>query len=192
MDHGIRAELTCTTRTGLQRYTFPESGQARILFDLLFPTEYGKTVHAGAPWLTQKWTRAIMEQYYGHTPFDGWPGDEDQGQGGAWFVMSALGLFQTDGGCRVDPLYEIGSPLFERAVVQLDPKYYGGKAFVIEARNNSPSNVYIQSATLNGKPLNKPWFPVKEALNGGRLLLEMGPQPNLDWGARAENAPPQP
>jgi predicted alpha-1,2-mannosidase len=148
--------------------------------------------HTGTPWLTQKWTRAIMEQYYGHTPFDGWPGDEDQGQGGAWFVMSALGLFQTDGGCRVDPIYEIGSPLFERAVIRLDPNYYSGKEFVIEARNNGPRNIYIQSATLNGKPLNKPWFPAKEALNGGHLLLEMGPEPNQKWGNRPEQAPPKP
>jgi predicted alpha-1,2-mannosidase len=148
--------------------------------------------YAQKPWLTQKWARAIMDQYYGSEPTDGWPGDEDQGQGGGWFVMSALGLFQTDGGCRVNPIYEIGSPLFDRAVIQLDTDYYKGKQFVIEARNNGPENVYIQSAKLNGKPLNKPWFYVKEALNGGHLILEMGPQPNKSWGARAEDAPPKP
>jgi len=148
--------------------------------------------HAGAPWLTQKWARAIMDQYYGDDPLDGWPGDEDQGQGGAWFVVSALGLFQTDGGCRVDPIYEIGSPLFDRAVVRLDPHYYKGGQFIIETNNNGPRNMYVQSATLNGKPLDKPWFYAREALDGGRLVLNMGPEPNKTWGARAEDAPPKP
>lgn len=138
--------------------------------------------HAGAPWLTQKWVRAIMDRYYGATPHDGWPGDEDQGQGGAWFVMSALGLFQTDGGCRVDPIYEIGSPLFDRVVIRLDSAYHRGGQLVIEARNNGPRNVFIQSATLNGKPLDKPWFDVKEALGGGHLVLHMGSKPNKTWG----------
>lgn len=140
--------------------------------------------HAGAPWLTQKWTRSILDNYYGATPYDGWPGDEDQGQGGAWFVMSALGLFQIDGGCRVDPYYDIGSPLFDRAVVQLDPDYFEGREFIVEARNNGPENVYIQSATWNGQPLHIPRLAVKEVLGGGQLILEMGPEPNKDWGTQ--------
>lgn len=148
--------------------------------------------HAGAPWLTQKWTRAIMEQYYGASPHDGWPGDEDQGQGGAWFVMSALGLFQTDGGCRVDPIYEIGSPLFKRAVIDLDQDYHPGRQFIIEAKGNSPENIYIQSATLNGRPLDACWLRAKEALDGGHLVLQMGPDPNQSWGSGPENAPPGP
>jgi predicted alpha-1,2-mannosidase len=146
--------------------------------------------YAGAPWLTQKWARSILENYYGDDPLDGWPGDEDQGQGGAWFVMSAMGLFQTDGGCRVEPIYELGSPLLERIVIHLNPKYYPGKSFVIEARDNSPDNIYIQSATLNGEPLDRPWFPAKQLLGGGTLSLQMGPEPNKNWGAGMDKAPP--
>jgi len=146
--------------------------------------------YAGAPWLTQKWARAIMENYYGDDPIAGWPGDEDQGQGGAWFVMSAMGLFQTDGGCRVDPIYEIGSPLFERIIVRLDPQYYPGKEFVIEARGNSPKNVYVQSATLDGRPLRGPWLPAKDLQDGGTLVLQMGPKPNMQWGAGMTGAVP--
>ncbi len=145
--------------------------------------------HADAPWLTQKWVRAIMDRYYGDTPHDGWSGDEDQGQGGAWFAMSALGLFQTDGGCRVEPSYEIGSPLFDRAVIRLDPACHPGGRFVIEAPNNGPRNVFIQSATLNGKPLDKPWFYASEALAGGHLVLHMGPEPNRAWGIDTGDAP---
>jgi predicted alpha-1,2-mannosidase len=146
--------------------------------------------YAGEPWRTQKWARAIMDQYYGDGPRDGWPGDEDQGQGGAWFVMSAIGLFQTDGGARIDPIYEIGSPLFDRVVIQLDPDYYKGDTFTIEARNQAPDHPYIQSATLDGQPLNKPWFRADRLHDGGKLILEMGPTPNKQWGAGLDNAPP--
>ena len=146
--------------------------------------------YAGAPYLTQKWARAIVNQYYGDDPIDGWPGDEDQGQGGAWFVMSAMGLFQTDGGCRVRPIYEIGSPLFDRVTIHLDPRYYKGKQFVIEAPGNGPQNVYVRSATLDGRPLHRPWFYQSDLADGGRLVLEMGPEPNKAWGSAPENAPP--
>ncbi|MDO1451396.1 GH92 family glycosyl hydrolase [Rhodocytophaga aerolata] len=134
------------------------------------------------PWLTQKWSRAIIERYYGHGVSNAYLGDEDQGQMSAWFVMNALGLFQTDGGCRVDPIYEIGSPLFEKAVIDLGSRYGRGKTFTIEARNTSRENVYVQKATLNGKELNTFWFKASDLLKGGSLVLEMGPAPNTNWG----------
>ncbi|MCD6394319.1 MAG: GH92 family glycosyl hydrolase [Planctomycetes bacterium] len=134
------------------------------------------------PCLTQKWAREIMNRYYGTGPVNGYPGDEDQGQMGSWYVMSAIGLFQMDGGCSTTPIYEIGSPLFDRIVIHLDQFYYPDKSFVIETENNSPDNVYVQSATLDGKPLNKPWFYHSELVDGGILKLKMGPQPNVKWG----------
>lgn len=146
--------------------------------------------YSGKPWLTQKWTREIMEKYYGITPLHGWLGDEDEGQMGAWYVMAAMGLFQTDGGTSVKPFYEIGSPVFEKCTITLNEKYYSGKTFSIEARNTSVVNRYIQSATLDGKPLLKPWFYHSELVDGGTLVLEMGPQPNENWGSRPEDAPP--
>lgn len=146
--------------------------------------------YSGKPWLTQKWVREIMDIYYGSTPMHGWPGDEDQGQMGAWYVMSAMGLFEMDGGTSVDPIYEIGSPVFDKVTIHLDTNYYKGKTFVIETINNSPENRYIQSATLNGKPLNKPWFYHRELVAGGKLVLKMGPKPNTKWGSREEDAPP--
>ena len=134
------------------------------------------------PWLTQKWSRAIMERYYGHGVSNAYLGDEDQGQMSAWFVMNALGLFQTDGGCRVDPIYEIGSPLFEKAVIDLGGRYGRGRTFTIEARHTSRENVYVQKASLNGKALNRFWFQAADLLKGGSLILEMGPKPNIHWG----------
>jgi predicted alpha-1,2-mannosidase len=144
---------------------------------------------AGKPWLSQKWTRAILDSYYGHNPADAYLGDEDQGQMSAWFVISAMGLFQTDGGCRVEPIYELGSPLYPKITLRLSPEHYGGKAFTILARNASRSNRYIQSARLNGKPLEAWWIAQREVASGGTLELELGPQPNEAWAAAA---PPPP
>ena len=138
---------------------------------------------SGAAWLTQKWVREIMKQYYGVGPIDGYPGDEDQGQMGAWYVMSAMGLFQMDGGCATEPTYEIGSPIFDKVTIHLDKKYFKGDKFVIETKNNSSQNKYIQSATLDGHPLNKCWFYHAQLFDGGNLTLEMGPSPNKKWGA---------
>ena len=137
---------------------------------------------AKKPWLTQKWTRSIIDKYYGAGIANAYLGDEDQGQMSAWFVMAALGLFQTDGGCRVDPIYEIASPLYEKVVIDLGGRYNRGETFTIEARNASRKNKYVQSAVLNGKPLNTFFFPASELLKGGELILEMGDKPNTSWG----------
>ncbi len=138
--------------------------------------------YSGKPWLTQKWVRAILEYYYGTGPVDGFPGDEDQGQMGSWYVMSSIGLFEMDGGASTEPVYEIGSPIFSKITIKLDENYYEGNQFVIEAKNTSAENKYIQSAMLNGKPLNRFWFYHSELVKGGELVLEMGPEPNEQWG----------
>ncbi len=137
---------------------------------------------AGKPWLTQKWSRSVIERYYGYGVSNAYLGDEDQGQMSAWFVMAAIGLFQTDGGCRSNPVYEIGSPLFSSVEIDLGEIYGRGRKFTIVANHASRLNKYVQSASLNGKPLNSFKFPAKELLKGGTLLLEMGSKPNPQWG----------
>lgn len=137
---------------------------------------------AKKPWLTQKWSRSILDRYYGAGVANAYLGDEDQGQMSAWFVMAALGLFQTDGGCRAEPIYEIASPLYEKVVIDLGRRYNRGESFTIEAKNASRKNKYVQSAVLNGKPLESFFFPVSELLKGGELVLEMGDKPNMEWG----------
>ena len=134
------------------------------------------------PWLTQKWSRAVMDRYYGYGVANAYLGDEDQGQMSAWFIMSSIGLFQTDGGCAVDPVYEIGSPLYKKIEIDLGQRFGRGAKFVIEAKKASRLNKYVQSATLNGKELKDFKFPASELLKGGDLRLEMGPEPNTDWG----------
>jgi predicted alpha-1,2-mannosidase len=138
------------------------------------------------PWLTQKWSRSVVDRYYGHEVSNAYLGDEDQGQMSAWFVMTTLGLFQTDGGTRVDPIYEIGSPMFKKSVIDLGKQFGRGETFTIEAKNTSRKNVYVQSATLNGTPLKTFWFKSSELLKGGSLVLEMGPKPNKQWGTEIE------
>ena len=137
---------------------------------------------AGKPWLTQKWSRAVIDRFYGFGVENAYLGDEDQGQLSAWFVMAAIGLFQTDGGTRVNPIYEIASPLFERIEIDLGGRYGRGETFVIEAKGASRINKYVQSAVLNGQKLDTFYFDASELLNGGTLILEMGPEPNKEWG----------
>lgn len=137
---------------------------------------------AGKPWSTQKWSRSVLDRFYGYEVGNAYLGDEDQGQMSAWLVMAAIGLFQTDGGSRVDPIYEIGSPIFQKIEIDLGQRFGRGKKFTIIAKDASRTNMYVQSATLNGTPLNTFHFPASELLKGGTLILEMGPKPNKNWG----------
>ena len=131
--------------------------------------------------MTQKWARAIQEKYYGLGPRDAYPGDEDQGQMSAWYVMGTIGLFQMDGGASVDPFYELGSPRFEKVTIHLSDKYYNGNTFVIEAKNASRENKYIHSAVLNGNELDTWHFLQKELVKGGKLILEMKKFPHKTY-----------
>jgi len=138
--------------------------------------------YSGKPWLTQKYSRAILDNFYGNTPYHGWEGDEDEGQMGGWFVIASMGLFEMNGAVTDDPTFDLTSPLFEEVNIHVDKMYNGGKPFVIKAKNNSDENIYIQSAKLNGKPLNMPKLKFKDVTKGGYLELEMGPTPNKNWG----------
>lgn len=138
----------------------------------------------GKPWLTQQWSRSIIERYYGIGTANAYLGDEDQGQMSAWFIMASIGLFQTDGGCSTKPVYEIGSPLYEKITLNLGNRFGRGENFTIEAKNTSRLNKYVQRAELNGKELTNFCFPASELLKGGSLILEMGPTPNIEWGIK--------
>ncbi len=138
--------------------------------------------YAGEPWKTQRRVRDIMKIWYNAGPL-GICGDEDNGEESSWYVLSAMGFYPVSPG---RPVYDIGSPIFEETRLTLA----GGKVFTITARNVSAVNKYIQSAQLNGKPLNKPWFEHGDMVNGGTLVLDMGPRPNTAWGSAPEAAPP--
>jgi predicted alpha-1,2-mannosidase len=129
--------------------------------------------YSGKPRLTQKYTHAIMEQFYGTTPYHGWEGDEDEGQMGAWYVMTAMGFFEMNGGTSTDLRVDLSGPLFDRIRIQLDPRYYPGSEFVIETRNRSKENIYIRSINLNGKELKDPRISFRDIVRGGRIVFEM-------------------
>ena len=139
---------------------------------------------AGQPWKTQELTRRILAQLYGSDRYGlAFPGMDDQGSTSSWYVMSALGFYPVD---PSSPDYILGSPIFEEATLHLG----SGHDLTIVANHNSAQNIYIQSATLNGKPWNKPWFSHADIAGGGKLVLTMGPQPNKTWGSAPEAAPP--
>ena len=141
--------------------------------------------YVGRPWLTQKWTRTICKKAYG-TGVRGLCGNEDVGQMSAWYVLAAAGLHPV---CPGDNRYLLTSPVFSKVTIRLDPTYYQGGAFSVVAVNNSPENTYIQSATLNGKPFDRPWITHPEVTAGGTLELQMGPTPNTNWGAAPAQRP---
>ncbi|MDO3644441.1 GH92 family glycosyl hydrolase [Mucilaginibacter sp. L3T2-6] len=137
---------------------------------------------AGKPWLTQKWTRAISDGFYGIEPIHGYGygQDEDQGQLGSWYVITALGLFDVKGFTDSRPIIELGSPLFDKATITLG----NHKTLVIETKNNSKTNVYVQSVEFNGKLLDNCWLYRDELMKGGKMIFTMGSKPNKAWGSK--------
>ena len=133
---------------------------------------------AGAPWKTQYWSREVVEHVFsGLSPDTGYNGDEDQGLMGALAVLMKIGLFQISGGTEIDPVYWIGSPIFDEVTIHLDPRYYAGSSFTIKAENTSSRNRYVQAAYLNGKRLQRDFLRHSEIVSGGELRLEMGERP---------------
>jgi len=133
--------------------------------------------YSGKPWLTQKYSRYVANEFFNLSPLMGWIGEEDEGQMAALFVLLSMGLFEMDGGT-----YDLSSPLFDQITIHLDNTYYSGKEFIIKTINNSRENMYIQSVTLNGKPLGKPRFRHKDLIQGGELVITLGNEPNKNWG----------
>jgi putative alpha-1,2-mannosidase len=97
----------------------------------------------------------------------------------AFVVFSMMGFFPVTPGT---PVYNVGSPVFNSINIQLS----NGKIFTINAANNGADNKYIQSATLNGAPLTKPWFTHHDLLNGGKIDLTMSDTPNKAWGLKRQ------
>lgn len=137
--------------------------------------------YAGQPWKAQQRLRQIMDEFYKAQP-DGLIGNEDCGQMSAWYVLSAAGLYPVTPGA---PIYAIGTPLFPELRINLE----NGKAFVIKAPGVSANNIYIQSATLNGRPYRYAYLLHKDLMSGGELVFRMGPKPNTGWGSRIADLP---
>jgi putative alpha-1,2-mannosidase len=159
--------------------------------------------YMGRPWRTQYWSRhfitestvvinesrglfkePVVRPVYQKTPDGFMPTmDDDGGSMSSHFVFSALGLYPA---CMGEPYFVIGSPLFGEVKLRLADN----KTFTIKADGASLANKYIQSATLNGKPWDKPWIDYAAIRAGGTLEFKMGPAPNFKWGADPASAPP--
>ena len=132
-------------------------------------------VFAGQPWKTQARVREVIEKTYADNP-DGIPGNDDGGQTSSWLVFSMLGFYPVN---PASGIYIIGSPYFDRSEIRVGKD----KTFSIIAHNNSPRNMYIQSAKLNGKEYNRSWITHNDIIRGGVLELVMGDMPNKAWGS---------
>lgn len=175
-------KLGFTAGTSHARETHPE--YSRI------PINYGNQPsiqtanifnHLGKPWLTQYWARKVVETVYeGLTPSQGYCGDEDQGLMGSLSVLMKIGLFEMDGGCAQNPMLEIGSPIFDKITIKLNPKYYVGREFVLRTINNSSENRFIQTAKWNETEHNSWQIPFNEIVKGGELTLYMSSTPNKE------------
>lgn len=138
--------------------------------------------YAGQPWKTQKRIRMLMESWF-RNDLMGVCGDEDGGGMSAFYVFSAMGFYPVSPGI---PIYTIGSPLFNKSVIQLD----NGKKFTVIAHHVSWENKYIQSVKLNGVDYDKTWFTHEDIMSGGTLELFMGNRPNKTWGVEEGANPP--
>lgn len=138
--------------------------------------------YAGEPWKTQKWVHDIINREYFTTP-DGLSGNDDAGQMSAWLVFSMVGFYPV---CPGMPYYVFGSPSFEECIFTLE----NGKKFILKAKGISSENIYIQSASLNGKPYNKNYILHDDIMKGGKLIFEMGVTPNKEWASSPASLPP--
>lgn len=137
--------------------------------------------YANAAYKTQEKIREVLTKLYAATP-DGYCGDEDNGQTSAWYVFSALGFYPVTPGVNQ---YVIGSPLFKKATLFLE----NGNTLEINAPENSDSNMYIQSLTLNKKEYDKSYLRFEDLQKGGELNFQMGSDPNKNWANTSEAVP---
>jgi len=131
------------------------------------------------PDLAQYWTRKVVETAFsGLSPATGFNGDEDQGLMGSLSVLMKIGLFQMNGGTEENPEYQIGSPIFDKVTILLNPDFYSEKTFTIEAKNISLAHPYVKSLMLNGQALDNNSITHDDLVKGGSLLLEMTDKEN--------------
>ena len=135
----------------------------------------------GQPWKSQQHIREVMNKFY-NSNFDGYCGDEDNGQTSAWYVFSALGFYPV---CPASDEYAIGTPLFKKVTVSLP----NGKDIVLTAPENSAENFYIDGVKLNGKTWNKDYFKHGDLVRCARITYKMASEPNTSRGTAPEDRP---
>jgi putative alpha-1,2-mannosidase len=137
--------------------------------------------YAGMPHKTADRISYITRNLYTNKP-DGLSGNEDCGQMSAWYVFSALGFYPVN---PANGRYVFGSPLIDAAEIKLQ----SGKKFKVTVKDLNDQNIYIQKATLNGKPYPFSFIDHDNILKGGELVLYMGNSPSKTWGINKEHRP---
>ena len=137
--------------------------------------------YVGQQWKTAEKVRYILTQMYSDK-MDGIIGNDDCGQMSAWYMFSAMGFYPV---YPASTAYVIGGPLFDKATINLP----AGKKFTVEAINNAPGNVYVQSIELNGKKYSKSYILQQDIVKGGIMRITMGNKPNYHFGTRKGDRP---
>ena len=137
--------------------------------------------YAGQPWKTQGYVSKVLNELYNNSS-SGYSGNEDCGQMSSWYTFSAMGFYPVNPASSV---YAIGSPVLKEAIIKLD----NGKTFIVNTKDVSKTNCYIQSVRLNGKPYSKTYITQKDIVNGGKLEFVMGGKPNYKWGVGMQDRP---
>jgi predicted alpha-1,2-mannosidase len=137
--------------------------------------------YSGKPHLTQKWVRAICNEFYGTEGIHGYGygQDEDQGQLGAWYVLSAIGLFDVQGGASASPQMQVGSSLFDKVEIRLNKNYYKGDKIEIVTHNNSAANIYLHQPVFNGKKITNNAIGFDQLTKGGKLEYRLSDKPAM-------------
>jgi predicted alpha-1,2-mannosidase len=123
--------------------------------------------YVGQPWKAAKLLRQVLREQY-RNDLDGLSGNEDVGQMSAWYVLSAMGLYQVE---PAGGKYAIGSPLFDSVEIDVG----NGKTFRVIVHDNSAQNIYVQRALLNGRRHASCFIDYQDIVGGGTLELFMGP-----------------
>ncbi|MEG9434904.1 GH92 family glycosyl hydrolase [Edaphobacter sp. HDX4] len=137
--------------------------------------------YAGQPWRTQERLQQIVDSQYKPT-VDGLVGNDDLGQMSAWLIFTSLGFYPV---APASNEYVIGRPFVDRATLMLPD----GKTFRIVAEKMSAENRYVESVSLNGKPLERSYLLHEEIVHGGELRFVMGPEPNRKWAVAPSSRP---
>lgn len=137
--------------------------------------------YVGQPWKTADKIRFILDSMYTDKP-DGLCGNEDVGQMSAWYVLSALGLYQVN---PMNGKFVLGSPVMDEAILAVG----NNKIFGIQVKDNSSANKYIQKVLLNNKSYTKSYIPYKDIMAGGSMIIEMGGTPSATWGIKKDDRP---
>ena len=136
--------------------------------------------YVGMPWKSAERIRQICA-FYTNKP-KGLCGNDDCGQTSAWYVFSAMGFYPVN---PANGEYVLGAPLSDKTVISMG----NGNHFIVKAESLTDKNIYIQSATFNGKPYSKTYINHADMLKGGELVLFMGNLPSATWGTKKDDFP---